>query len=327
MIWTDATIDPRAPEQDDRAIGFVDFAAWPDVRTMALPPWPVIGIGTPDHPLASVVDAVCEPPIGADALVRVAAGRPHAAAVATQLLRATRTLPPADALTVESLAYATLQGGAEHGAWLAARPRVSAAPGVVHIERTGGALTVLLDRPHALNAIDRPMRDALHEAFRLAEIDRSIARVSIAATGRAFSMGGDLAEFGTTRDTAAAHAIRMARLPARPLAAIADRVSVHIAGGCVGAGLEMAAFAGRVTASPDAWFQLPELAMGLIPGAGGTVSVPRRIGRSRALLLMLSGRRIGAATARDWGLIDAIVDEPAADQRRRDADGGKIAAR
>ncbi len=81
---------------------------------------------------------------------------------------------------------------------------------------------------------------------------------------------------------------------------------MHVQGACVGAGLEMAAFAGRLTATSDAWFQLPELAMGLIPGAGGCVSVPRRIGKQRTALMILSGRRINAATALRWGLIDAI---------------------
>jgi enoyl-CoA hydratase/carnithine racemase len=94
---------------------------------------------------------------------------------------------------------------------------------------------------------------------------------------------------------------------------MADRAEifhVHVQGACVGAGLEMAAFAARLIATPEAWFQLPELAMGLIPGAGGCVSVPRRIGRQRAALMFLSGRRINAATALRWGLIDAIEHAP-----------------
>jgi enoyl-CoA hydratase/carnithine racemase len=94
------------------------------------------------------------------------------------------------------------------------------------------------------------------------------------------------------------------------LARIANRFECHIHGGCVGSALEMAAFAHRITATKDAWFHLPELAMGIIPGAGGCVSVPRRIGRQRAALMILSGRRISAKTALNWGLIDAIVDGP-----------------
>jgi enoyl-CoA hydratase/carnithine racemase len=88
-----------------------------------------------------------------------------------------------------------------------------------------------------------------------------------------------------------------------PRAGIFD---VHVQGACIGAGVEIAAFAARLTATADAWFQLPELAMGLVPGAGGCVSVPRRIGRQRAALMILSGRRINAPTALRWGLIDAI---------------------
>ena len=61
--------------------------------------------------------------------------------------------------------------------------------------------------------------------------------------------------------------------------------------------------------------------MGILPGAGGCVSVPRRIGRQRAALLMLSGRRIGARTASSWGLVDALVDERAGDHGHADVVG------
>ncbi|HQZ02024.1 MAG TPA: enoyl-CoA hydratase/isomerase family protein, partial [Thauera sp.] len=60
-------------------------------------------------------------------------------------------------------------------------------------------------------------------------------------------------------------------------------------------------------ASPTSFFQLPEIRFGLIPGAGGCVSIPRRIGRQRTAYLALSARRINAATALEWGLIDEIV--------------------
>jgi enoyl-CoA hydratase/carnithine racemase len=74
----------------------------------------------------------------------------------------------------------------------------------------------------------------------------------------------------------------------------------------VGSGLELAAFAGCVTATPDATLALPELGMGLVPGAGGTVSVTRRIGRHRAAWLVLTGAELDARQAIDWGLVDAI---------------------
>ena len=75
----------------------------------------------------------------------------------------------------------------------------------------------------------------------------------------------------------------------------------------MGAGIELPSFAGRVVAEPSAWFKLPELAMGLIPGAGGTVSLPHRIGRRRTAYLALSGMRLDATTACAWGLVDEVA--------------------
>jgi enoyl-CoA hydratase/carnithine racemase len=85
------------------------------------------------------------------------------------------------------------------------------------------------------------------------------------------------------------------------------RTTVRLHGAAFGGGIELAAFAGRVEAAPDTRIALPEIGLGLIPGAGGTVSITRRIGRQRTAALGLSGREIDATTARDWGLVDQIV--------------------
>jgi enoyl-CoA hydratase/carnithine racemase len=76
----------------------------------------------------------------------------------------------------------------------------------------------------------------------------------------------------------------------------------------MGAGIELPAYAQRITAAPGTIISLPEIALGLVPGAGGTVSLPRRIGRQRTAWLGLTGARIDAVTALEWGLIDAIAD-------------------
>lgn len=320
MPLSDWLIDPREPwpatDGCARTIGLVDFAALPgDASIAPLPPFPLVGLGDLSHPLAPMFDALIEPPISAEALIANVRRAPQAAAVAVRLLRAVEAIPIDRALTAESLAYGRLQGGEEHDAWLSARKRSTPqAAGVVGVEREGAVLRVTLDRPWALNAIDNGLRDGLYEAFDLAALDPSIETVLLRGVGRAFGMGGDLDEFGTTRDPATAHAIRAQTLPALPLSRCTEKVEVHVHGACVGSGLEIAAFARRVTASPSAWFQLPELAMGLIPGAGGCVSVSRRIGRQRAVLMILSGKRITAATALGWGLIDAIEDLPPIDE-------------
>jgi enoyl-CoA hydratase len=297
------TADPWPP------MGFLDLAACrEDARLESLPPFPLIGFGNARHPLAQALDAVVEPPVSIEALIRQTSLAPRAAAVAIQLLRSTENLPAERALPLESFCYGLLQGSAEHSAWLASRVAVAppGPPGRLDVERRNSELHLTLDRPLMRNTIDRALRDQLFDAVTVAVLDRDIKVVKLRALGACFSMGADLGEFGTTRDPATAHLIRSRTLPALVLAARAEILDVHVQGGCVGAGLEMAAFAGRLTATPDAWFQLPELAMGLIPGAGGCVSVPRRIGRQRAALMILSGRRINAATALRWGLIDAI---------------------
>jgi enoyl-CoA hydratase len=256
---------------------------------------------------------VVESPVSVEALMRQIARAPRAAALAVQLLRGLEGLAADRALQFESCCYGLLQGSEEHARWLASRaalPRQSAAAGRVVVDRCGAELCIVLDRPLARNAIDRVMRDQLAAAFCVAAADPEVRSIKLRALGAAFSVGADLAEFGTTRDPATAHLIRSRSLPAGSIGARAAILDVHVQGACIGAGLEIAAFAARLTASSEAWFQLPELSMGLIPGAGGCVSVPRRIGRQRATLMILSGRRISAQTALHWGLIDALEDSP-----------------
>jgi len=332
MNAADFLIDPLAlaVEEADhwRPLGLVDLAACRvDGQPLAaghagcrgeffaLPPFPLIGIGDPSHPLAPALDAIVEPPVSVAALIRQITRAPHAAAVAVQLLRSLDGLPLDRALQLESMCYGMLQASSEHGQWLADRAtaRNAVPPGEIHLDRRGSILQIVIDRPGAHNAIDRRMRDQLFDAFTIAALDGELTSVSLRAVGPTFSVGGDLDEFGTTRDPAEAHLIRSRTLPALALAQRADILDVHVQGACVGAGLEIAAFASRpgaggFTAADNAWFQLPELGMGLIPGAGGCVSVPRRIGRQRAALMILSGRRINATTALRWGLIDAIGD-------------------
>jgi hypothetical protein len=309
-----APIDPQRltiPWDGEGApYAIVDLAMVQDATLWHLPPCPLIGIGPPDHPRAKAVDLLIEPPASLAMILAAITAQPQAAAVLVQLLRLIVGMDAAAALVAESLAYSLLQGSEGHARWLATRtPAPASPPGDVRLDRTDDQLTITLDRAHARNAIDRPTRDALREAFELAALDRDIARITLRGEGRSFSVGADLSEFGTTRDPATAHAIRMITLPAHAIARCADRLDVHVQGACVGSALEMAAFANRLTASASAWFHLPELAMGIIPGAGGCVSVSRRIGRQRAALMILSGRRISAATALDWGLVDALMDD------------------
>jgi len=243
-------------------------------------------------------------------MLRVAAeANPQAALTLAAVLRAGLLDVPV-ALDLESFAYSTLLGGAEFARWLKSRgprqppPRSSHPP--VLVDRAASGLRITLNRPERRNAYGREVRDALVDALRLAVLDDTIGQVVLDGAGPSFSSGGDLDEFGTTPDLVTAHFVRTRAGPCRLLHELSGRLEAHLHGSCVGAGIELPAFAHRVIARPGTTFRLPEVAMGLIPGAGGTVSIPRRIGPWRTLYLALSGRTLDAATALRWQLIDAI---------------------
>lgn len=239
-----------------------------------------------------------------------AVGRaPDAAVMLAQVLRTGEGLPVDLAIQVESLAYSTLQHSSAFRAWREARtrraPRLSDEP--VALLRMATRLDIVLQRPEVHNAFDARMRDALCEAFDLVALDTSITDVHLRGAGPSFCSGGDLDEFGTAPDAAAAHLVRMMQSVGRRVHACSSRVTAHVHGACIGAGIEISAFAGRVVADPSTTIRLPEVAMGLIPGAGGTVSIPRRIGRHRTMFLALLDQHVDLATATRWGLVDTIV--------------------
>jgi enoyl-CoA hydratase/carnithine racemase len=236
---------------------------------------------------------------------------PRAAIACGQLVRQTAALGTSEGLAAEATAYSLLLGGPEFARWLGqrgpARPRSRRrSPEPVLVTRDAGRLSIVLNVPERRNAFSVEVREALLDAVLLAEADSTIESVELSGAGPAFCSGGDLDEFGAATDLVAACLVRLSRAPWRVIERIAPKVTVFAHGACVGAGTEIAAYAGRVVAAPDAFFALPEVRMGLVPGAGGSVSVVRRIGRWRAAWLMLSGERLPAPTALRWGLVDEI---------------------
>lgn len=248
--------------------------------------------------LARVVDAVCARPLASTALV--------------QLLRHSERLSVHDALIAESFVYSMLQCGPEFAAWLAAQaPRATPLPAnpepAALVTREGTRLDIVLNRPERHNAYSVEMRDALVEALEVAAADDSLEEIVLSGRGASFSAGGDLLEFGTHPDPVTAHAVRSARNAGRLLSHCRNRVRAEVHGACIGAGAELSAFAAFVVAKPGTFFQLPELSMGLVPGAGGTVSILRRIGRQRATYMALTGVRVDAQEALAWGLVDSVA--------------------
>ncbi|WP_313949836.1 enoyl-CoA hydratase/isomerase family protein [Frankia sp. ACN1ag] len=212
-------------------------------------------------------------------------------------------VPPADSAPAADVATDPTAAATVTAATAA---RAAAAPAVL-IERDGAVLTVILNRPRVHNAVSISLRDGLVSAFGLAAADSELAEIRLAGTGPSFSSGGDLTEFGTMLDPVGAHAVRTTRSIPLGLLATGLPVTAYVHGLCIGAGAELPAFCGRVVAAPDTTFRLPEVAMGLVPGAGGTASIPRRIGPQRAAYLILSGLPIDAEQALAWGLVDEIA--------------------
>ena len=244
--------------------------------------------------VAEVVDAVRRTPLASVTL----AG----------LLRQTAVLPVRAGLLAESTAYSTLLAGPEFAAWLAGRGPSRRDPGdgpPVRVDRVGDAVRVVLDRPQRRNAVNAAVRDALVDALLIAVADESVT-IELSGAGPHFSTGGDLDEFGTAKDPATAHVIRSEQSVGWAIERCRERVRAVVHGRCMGAGVEIPAFAGTVVAAPDTTFSLPELSLGLVPGAGGTVSVTRRIGRWRTAWMALTGASVDAGTALQWGLVDVV---------------------
>jgi hypothetical protein len=266
--------------------------AWVDLVVPDVEPLPAVDIGR-------IADTV--------------ARHPHASVALALVLRADlAATAPAAGLVLESATYSTLQAGPEFASWLAARrdahpgrDPAATAPPTVAVTRADDVVEITLQRGERHNAFSRQLRDELLDALRAAQADPSVA-VVLRGDGPSFCSGGDLDEFGSFGDPSSAHLVRLTASPATALLALGDRCTVHLHGHCLGAGIELAAFAHRVVAHPDTRLGLPEVALGLVPGAGGTVSLPRRIGRHRTALLALAGGTIDVSTALAWGLVDAI---------------------
>ncbi|WP_127781818.1 enoyl-CoA hydratase/isomerase family protein [Rhodococcus sp. X156] len=237
---------------------------------------------------------------------------PQPVLVLGQVLRTSEHLSVDAALDVESYAYSTLLGGPDFAHWLGERgPRPLPPPAVrppLLVRRAGDTLHLTLNRPERRNAYGAQLRDSLVEALRLAVHEETL-QVVLDGAGTSFCAGGDLDEFGTTPGPGTAHLVRTRGGAGRLLHRLAERTTVHLHGSCIGAGIELPALAGRVLAHPGTVFRLPEVGMGLIPGAGGTASLPRRIGRWRAFHLCATGVALDAATALAWGLVDALTGD------------------
>jgi enoyl-CoA hydratase/carnithine racemase len=180
--------------------------------------------------------------------------------------------------------------------------------GLVRVEVAGRVATVTLDRPAALNAISTELAVDLAEAVEPLATDPAVRAVVLTGAGeRAFCVGADLKQRAGLDDHGwfvQREAFRRGFAAVRrcPLPTVAA-----VAGFALGGGTELALACDLVVASTDATFGLPEVRLGLVPAGGGTQLLARRVGRSVAKDLVLTGRRVPAAEAARLGLADRVV--------------------
>ncbi|MDT8855363.1 enoyl-CoA hydratase-related protein [Paracoccaceae bacterium Fryx2] len=176
---------------------------------------------------------------------------------------------------------------------------------VVRQSRDGAVLVLVIDSP-PVNALGQAVRAGLADGLALAARDPEIHAVVIRAAGRTFPAGADISEFG-----------KPAVPPLLPdlcnqIEALGKPVVAALHGTALGGGLELALAAHGRVADSGARLGLPEVGLGILPGAGGTQRLPRLIGAEQALRLMLTGRPVGAAEALALGMLDRVVEQDVA---------------
>ncbi len=162
-------------------------------------------------------------------------------------------------------------------------------------------MVLVLTHP-PVNALSQAVRQALADGLQAAEADAGVQAIVIRGEGRGFSAGADIAEFGRVSQT-----IGLGDL-CRRIEACDKPVIAALHGTALGGGFEIALAAHYRIANAQAMLGLPEVNLGLLPGAGGTQRLPRLIGARAALRMMLTGMPIRAAEAAGLGLIDRVVE-------------------
>ena len=171
----------------------------------------------------------------------------------------------------------------------------------VRVDVVGSVAVVTIDNP-PVNALSHAVRAGLLDALNGIETDRAVEAAVIACAGRTFVAGADIKEFGKPRAKPLINDI------AAVLDAMTKPVVAALHGTALGGGLELALACHARIAAPPTRMGQPEVKLGILPGGGGTQRLPRAVGATKALAMIVSGEPISAADALRDGLIDAIAE-------------------
>ena len=175
-------------------------------------------------------------------------------------------------------------------------------------EKKDGIAYVTLNRPEVLNRYNIQMRDDFYQVLTAIHDDPDVLVVIFKGAGeRAFCVGADLSEFGTAPSPIIARQVRFERDVWGLFSSLKQPLIAALHGYVLGSGVEIACLRDIRIASEDTVFGLPEVSLGMIPAAGGTQTVPRMIGRGKALQFLLTSDRIDAQEAFRIGLVSMVV--------------------
>ncbi len=164
---------------------------------------------------------------------------------------------------------------------------------------------VQLNRPKALNALSTDlMKELVHCLFRLDD-DPNVRVIVLTGSDRAFAAGADIGQMATS--TPVDQILDQRFRTWAQLSLLTKPIIAAVNGFCLGGGNELAMSCDIVIAGEDAKFGQPEIKIGTIPGAGGTQRLTRAIGKSKAMMMVLTGEMIDAKTAFEWGLVAKVV--------------------
>ena len=168
--------------------------------------------------------------------------------------------------------------------------------------------TLTLNRPESMNAINSQLMDDFSRVLDAIEADESVRALIVTGGDTVFAAGADIREISGLDTPEDAHAFAWKiRQFFKRLESVEVPVIASVNGLAFGGGCELALACDYRMASETAQFALPEIRLGLMPGAGGTQRLPRLIGTGRALEMLFSGRPISAKTACEFGLVNRVV--------------------
>jgi 2-(1,2-epoxy-1,2-dihydrophenyl)acetyl-CoA isomerase len=187
----------------------------------------------------------------------------------------------------------------------------------VETSRDGGVLTITLNRPEAYNAFTTSMHGALRDALADGQAE-DVRAVVLTGAGKGFCAGQDMNEFKSVDRDIAGHLEASYHPNVRAIRALPKPVIAAVNGAAAGAGLSLACVCDIRIAADNAAFVPGFIGIGLIPDSGGTYFLARLLGPARAFAWMTSNRRLTAAEAQAWGLVDEVVEADALQARVAD---------